>query len=294
MSDASSPDMFRAILQNFSVQTVPSDGSLATASDLLPAGTKVFIGSLPNETIDRVASAAADLEASGLIPVPHLAARNIGSTTELRSVLQSLTGTAAVTEVLVIAGDRDEPAGGFYDSLEIVQSGLLEEHGVQKLYVGCYPERHPRISQDKLDDALASKLMAARQAGLEVGLVSQFCFSAEPIIRLARRFRASGIEAPFRAGVAGPTSGPTLLKYARKFGVDSAVRTLSGRSEPARNVIAADQPAVLIRDLASAQAADPGLGIDGLHFFTFGSAAKSAKYVTELLRTGLDDSGGFS
>lgn len=281
--DPSAPDPVKALLRDFSIQAIPSDRSLAEAAARLPAGTKVFIASVPDETIDSVVAAAALLRSSGLVPVPHLAARDMESAAGLESVLRRLGREAAVTEVLVIAGDRSEPAGEYGNSIDVIRSGLLESHGVRRINIGCYPEGHPTISDRELDDARAAKLEAARRAGLDVALVSQFCFAAAPIIDLARRLRSIGIEAPLRVGMAGPTSGATLLKYARKFGVGSAERALRGRSERERDVLAAENPAAVVRDLARALAAEPELGIHGAHFFTFGSAAKSASYATDVL-----------
>lgn len=289
--DPAAPEPLKGLLQDFSIQTVPGDRSLAEASARLPPGTKVFIASVPDETIDSVVTAVVHLRSSGLVPVPHLAARNIESAAEFESMLRRLADKAAVTDVLVIAGDRSEPAGKYGNSIDIIRSGLLETHGVRQIYIGCYPEGHPTISDGELDDARAAKLAAARQAGIDVALVSQFCFAAAPIIDLARRLRSIGIEVPFRTGVAGPTSGSTLLKYARKFGVESAERALSGRSERERDIIAMKNPTAVVRDLARAQAADPDLGIHGVHFFTFGSAARSASYATDVLAGGLDNHG---
>lgn len=99
-----------------------------------------------------------------------------------------------------------------------------------------------------------------------------------------------GVVAPLRVGVAGPTSGATLLKYARKFGVGAAERVLSGRSKREQDTIA--MPTAVVHDLARAQAANPELGIDGVHFFTFGSAARSTRYATDLLAGGVDSVAG--
>jgi len=35
-----------------------------------------------------------------------------------------------------------------------------------------------------------------------------------------------------------------------------------------------------LREVADAQAAEPALGVSGIHFFTFGSLAKSAEWRT--------------
>jgi len=70
-------------------------------------------------------------------------------------------------------------------------------------------EGHPRIPTEVLAQALSAKLAAAKAAGLEVGLVSQFCFDAKAIVAFARRLRAHGVSQPFRVGVAArPSARP--------------------------------------------------------------------------------------
>ena len=54
----------------------------------------------------------------------------------------------------------------------------------------------------------------ARQADLEVSLVTQFGFEATPILRWIAAQRAVGIDCPVHVGVAGPANVATLAKFA--------------------------------------------------------------------------------
>ena len=51
-----------------------------------------------------------------------------------------------------------------------------------------------------LDEALAAKIDFARSNGLELSIVTQFCFKAEPIVEWLQRLRAHGIDIPVRVG----------------------------------------------------------------------------------------------
>ena len=62
---------------------------------------------------------------------------------------------------LILGGDRDAPAGEFDCSLQVIESGLLQKHGIDKIAIACYPEGHPRIPDDVLDKARADKIAAA-------------------------------------------------------------------------------------------------------------------------------------
>ena len=129
-----------------------------------------------------------------------------------------------------------------------------------------------------MDEARTAKLAWAEANGIDVTLVSQFAFDATPIIAYAKRIRAQGVKAPFRVGVAGPADRGLLIKYALICGVGNSLKMLQKRSDLAMNTLSGETPETVIRELAAAQAADPTLGMSGIHFFTFGSLAKSAQW----------------
>jgi methylenetetrahydrofolate reductase (NADPH) len=267
------------LLRSYSVEVTSRDRrSLDAAPDLLRPGTEVFIAALPGDDVDDLVAASAQLKRAGLAPVPHIVARNIEDRAALDSLLARLTAAAGVDRALVLGGDRDKPAGEYVSSLELIETGLLQRHGIRSIAIGCYPEGHPKISTQQLDDARAAKLAAAEQAGLEVTLVSQFCFDHAPIIALARRMRAQGVKAPFRVGVAGPASRMLLIKYAMICGVGASMRFLQNKPELAKGVLSGETPEELLREVAHEQVQTPELGISGVHFFTFGSVAKSAQW----------------
>ena len=272
-----------ALLSAFSIELTPGDDkSIDAASRLLPVATETFISGLRRVRVEQVVSTAVRLRQAGMTPVPHVAARNFARACELDSFLSRLSAEADVKRVLVIAGDRERPAGPYHDSLAILQSGLLEGHGINTVYLSCYPEEHPRIASSRLEQARAEKLSAALKAGLAVGFISQFCFEAAPILRLARRLTKQGIEAPYRMGVAGPASRATLLKYAMMCGIGPSIRALRERSGLATSMLSGETPEELLREVALAQANDPTLRIAGVHFFTFGALANSAELIRRL------------
>ena len=277
-----SAEVIHLLLRSFSVEITPGDSkSIDTAAAALPRGTETFIASLPKGRVDDVVDTAIRLGRSGIVPVPHLAARNLASEAVLDDLLRRLSNEAGVERALVIGGDRDEPAGPYDASLQILSSGLLQKHGIRKVYVSCYPEGHPRISDERLTAARAEKLAAAKDTGLAVGLVSQFCFEAPPIVQMARDLRQQGIHNSLRIGLAGPTSPTVLLKYALLCGVGPSIRALRERQSIAKNMMAGNSEE-LIADLADAQAAEPGLAIEGVHFFTFGSLSRTVEMLAQL------------
>lgn len=277
---AQHPDPLAGLLKKVSVEVVSTDhASVAMAGKLFKPGTEVFIASLPKHKAEKQIDAAIALRKSALVPVPHIVARNIANQHELDALLRGLNRYAGVDTALVLGGDLDQPLGLYRDSLQLLDSGLFEHHGIRKIRIACYPEGHPRIGADKLHAVMAEKIATARASGLDVALVSQFCFDAKPILAWTRALRAAGVTVPYRVGVAGPASRAALLKFALLCGVGPSLRALQSRDGTARNMLSGETPEVLLRELAAAQAGSPSLNIEGVHFFTFGALATTSQWI---------------
>ena len=268
------------LLDGFTTEvTTRDDASIRDIAKTLEPASHVFIASLPKDKAERQVEAAVRLADAGMVPVPHIVARNLTDRAALDSLLGDLVRRAGVTQALVLAGDRDDPAGEYSAALDLLQSGCFQEHGLRSIRLSAYPEGHPRISDEALTKARADKLAAAEAAGLEVELVSQFCFEAQPVLDYAEALRAAGVTAPFRVGVAGPADRKTLLKYAMICGVGPSLRALKERQDLARNVMSGETPQGLLQDLADGLNDRPGLGVSGIHFFTFSSLRQTADWV---------------
>ena len=273
-----------SLLGNYSAEVTAGDRkSIDAAKTMMVPGAEVYITSLASHPIHRQITVASELRAAGLIPVPHVVARNLRDRNELDLLLRRLTSEAGVDRALILAGDRESPAGDLTSSLQILQSGLLTKYGIGKIALSWYPEGHRRIAESEIAAARSAKLAFAAAHGLEVVLVSQFCFDSAPIVESARKMRAAGVNVPLRLGVAGPASRAALLKYAMICGVGASLRTLRERPE-ARSLIVGETPEDLLTEVAQAQAADPTLGIQGVHFFTFASLVETVRFVNARVR----------
>lgn len=271
---------FMTRLPDYSAEvTTPDRAVLDRAAQLMPKDARVYVASLPNDTADRQIQVCSEVRDLGLIPVPHIVARNIENRDALDHMLQRLSQEAGVDRALILGGDRDVPAGDYDSSLQIIESGLLQKHGIDKIAIACYPEGHPRIPDDVLDRARADKVAAARAAGLELILISQVCFESQPIIEMIRRIRAEGVTERIRVGVAGPAKRTTLIKYAMICGVGASLRALKERQSLTKNMLSGETPERLIRELEDAVDAEPSLNIWGIHFFTFASLKNTIEWV---------------
>jgi methylenetetrahydrofolate reductase (NADPH) len=256
----------------------------------VPAGTDMFIEFLPGETYHNGVMAAAAARRAGFNPVPHVAARHLDTASQLDDFLNRLAGEAGVTRVLAIGGDSEEPRGPFATSLDLLRTGAFAKHGIRSIGVAGYPEASPRIPRRLLDQALDDKIAFARDNGIELFIVSQFAFEAEPILRWIAAERDKGIDLPIRIGLAGPASVTTLLKFAVRCGIGNSLRALRTRADSIMRMLGDATPDEILRDLAVALAQDPRLGSISLHLFTFGGIARVAGWLDSTLAA-LDSDG---
>jgi methylenetetrahydrofolate reductase (NADPH) len=278
--------------------TRPSDADLDALAAAAAPGTRVYISALPTRPPDEQVAIAQRIRARGLEPVPHLAARNFASGGTLDHYLARMTEEAGVTRLLVIGGDREAPAGHFHHAIEVIESGLPQSRGIRDIGIAGYPQGHPRVAPIELDRALAAKIEAAAATGLDVHIVTQFGFAAEPILAFIARLRDTGIELPVRVGLAGPASVAALMRYAAICGVATSARALARNAGLVKHLFGATAPDALIRALIRALAgARPGavLGDVAPHFFTFGGLAATARWAAAVAagRIALDRAGGF-
>ncbi len=226
---------------------------------------------------EDVVEQAARVRAAGLEPVPHLAVRNFASADALRNFLDRLNGEAGVRRLLVIAGDRAEPAGPFHGALEAIDSGLITRSGIAEIGISGYPDGHPRIPGHELDRLLTAKLEAAAQTGLTVSVVTQFCLDAGPILAWVKRLRDHGIDHPVRVGLAGPTSLTTLMRFAKRCGVRASALGLARNAGLLKHLLGAAAPDAIIRALVDANR-DGQLGDIAPHLFSFGGIGATARW----------------
>jgi methylenetetrahydrofolate reductase (NADPH) len=282
-------------VRGFSLEaTRPSADEVAALAGIVPAGTRVYVTAVPRRPAGEAIEAAIRLHGAGFEPVPHLAVRNFATAGELDEFLARMSGEAAVRRLLVIAGDRDQPAGDFHSSVEVIDSGALQRHGIVEIGIAGYPDGHPRIPQLDLDRALADKLRAAETTGTAVHVVTQFCFDAQAIVAWLVRLRDFGIEHPVRIGLAGPTNLATLLRYAQRCGVRASAQGLARQAGLVRQLFAMSAPDALVRALAQASA-ERHLGEIVPHFFSFGGLAPTARWAEAVAqgRIALEGGEGF-
>lgn len=273
------------LTRDFSVEVTPREAPrLPPLDTMLARGTRVFLTFLANTPVTDTLSLAARVVAEGMVPVPHLAARAIPDEAALRGIAAALA-EVGVREVLVVAGSVSTPAGEYHDTMQVLRSGVLAEHGIHRVGVAGHPEGTPDIHPDDVAAAVAAKNAIAVEQGIDLHLVTQFCFSAEPIVAWERRIRAAGNRLPVTVGLPGLTSPAKLLKFGLSCGVGPSLSVLRKQTGSVLKLATGSgvyHPDETMLGLAQSREADPASLLRGLHFFPFGALERTAAWAGEV------------
>jgi len=281
----------------WSIEVTPAGATkIDSFAACLAPGTTVNVTFLPgSDPMDTVA-VAERLHNDGMNAVPHLAARSLLDADQLDALLAAYTSRAGVKEVLVIGGGVDNPVGAFADSMQVLETGLIQRHGIQNIGVAGHPEGSPDITQDEIAEALAAKNALAVRDGLNMYIETQFCFEAAIVLEWERAVRAAGNALPIRIGIPGPATIKTLFRFAQISGIGPSMRFISKQARNVAKLMTVQSPHLLLADLAAGMAADSDCLIQHFHFYPFGGFAKTAAYANAVANGDIRllPKGGFS
>ena len=276
---AASIAQIQTFMRDCSIEaTRPTRDEITALGEILPAKSLVYLTAIPGKPVEELVGSSIALRQVGLTPVPHLSARHFTDLAAVGRLLGDLSKRASVDKIMLVGGDIPKPMGEVRDVLSLIETGILEEHGVQHVGLPGFPQGHPHLSADEIEANLLTKLAALQQRGIEGEIVTQFCFDAKPIVGWIDWLRARGVHAPVRIGLAGPTSLLTWLNYARKCGVKASAEALATRSGLVKQAFKAVAPDPLIRSLAKA-AGEGAIDDVRAHLFAFGGLVQTAQWV---------------
>jgi methylenetetrahydrofolate reductase (NADPH) len=267
------------LLRDYSLEMTGKDTSqLGRARDPIPAGTRINVTYLGNEDLRMRLDATQAVKGYGFVPVPHISARRLTSRGELAEFLAALGEQGTQEQVFVVGGDPSQPHGPYADSLQIIESGLLQEYGVRAVGISGYPEGHPQISRDTLWSALEDKAKALAEHGLGGDIITQFGFDAAPVLTWLEEVRERGIDLPVRIGVPGPAGVKRLLTYATRFGVGTSASIARKYGLSLTNLMGTAGPDTFLHELAAGYDAARH-GDVKLHFYTFGGLETTSRWI---------------
>lgn len=274
-------------LTGWSIEVMPRTAEKVDSfRALLPPGTRVYIAHIDGTEIADMVATAKRLAAEGFPVMPHFPARSIPDRATLADWIARYRGEAGVTQGLILAGGRRDPAGEFVSSMQLLESGLFD--GFDRLHVAGHPEGNKDIDADGSDllvmEALRWKQAFSERTDARIALATQFCFDAKPVIAWVNRLKAEGIDLPVHIGIAGPAKLQTLIKFALACGVGPSLQVLQKRAMDVTKLLLPYEPDEVVDGLASHKAASPGFGIEQVHLFPLGGIKAAADWANA--RTG--------
>lgn len=281
------PAPLAALLRGASIEVMPrSAARIADFRAFLPRGTRVCIAHIDGTPIEDMVATARRLRNEGLDPMPHIPARLIRDRATLADWIDRYTGEAGVDQALILAGGTAKPRGVFSHSMAILETGLFDRAGFERLHVAGHPEGSRDIDPDGGEHqamaALAWKQSWFERSDIRPAIVTQFTFEPAPALDWADRLRRAGIGLPIHLGVAGPAKLQTLIRYAISCGVGPSLRVLERRARDVSRLLRPYEPTDFLTDLAARISARPPTSPDTfsqVHFFPLGGIRATADWL---------------
>ena len=289
-------ETIRRAAADWSIEVTPTGAAkIESFRVCLAPGTTVNVTFLPGTDPSDTIAVAERLHNDGMRPVPHLAARSLRNADQLDELLTAFTTRCGVEEVLCIGGGVDNPVGDFSATIEVLESGLIQKHGIRHIGVAGHPEGSPDISDDEVATALSAKNDLAARDGLELYIETQFCFEADIVLDWERRVREAGNRLPIRIGIPGPATIKTLFRFAQISGIGPSMRFVAKQAKNVAKLMTVQSPHLLIAGLAEGMAADGDCLIRHFHYYPFGGFARTAAYAGAIAEGRIDllPKGGF-
>jgi methylenetetrahydrofolate reductase (NADPH) len=283
LNEAPISPQVEAFLQGYSIEVMPRTAEkIEDFRDLLPANTRVYVAHIEGTSIEDMVTTAKRLAAEGYDVMPHFPARIIRDQPMLEDWIARYQGEANVTQALLLAGGLESPHGQYHSSLQLLESGLFDRAGFNRLHVAGHPEGNKDIDPDgtsvNVDAALSWKQLFSERTDAKMALATQFAFEAGPIIDWANSVKAAGVDIPIHIGIAGPAKLQTLIKFAIACGVGPSLKVLQKRAMDITKILLPYEPTEVISQLAAHKAENPDLNISHVHFFPLGGIKANANW----------------
>ncbi|MFK8032050.1 MAG: methylenetetrahydrofolate reductase [Gammaproteobacteria bacterium] len=265
-----------------SIEVVPKQ--VLGASDLktwFPPGTRVYLPDVGNSPFEELASSAVQLRASGYEPVPHFPARRIKDKAELALRLNRLSSEAGVNDMLIIGGGLDREVGEFSSTMDLLDTGLIDNYGIKRISIAGHPEGSPDFSHEAAMKALRYKQAFHDRTDAELTIVTQFGFDADSFINWSEGLAEQGIDLSVHLGVVGPAKLTTLIKYAVMCGVGPSLQFLKKRASALTSLVSGFDPEIVVSPIEKHVQKNPDSAIKQIHVFPFGGARKAAGWLTD-------------
>lgn len=249
-------------------------GSSEEQVPALPRDVTVTVTCSPKHGLDQTIEVAGLWAQDGRRVVPHVGARMVKSSDHLDELLGRLRD-ANISEIFLIGGDAERPLGPYSSAGDLITAMGGRAGAPRTIGIAGYPEVHPRIDTETLEEALLAKQPFASY------LATQICFDPVTLGEWVWRMRDRGVTLPVIVGVPGSVQRRKLARISLQVGVGGSLRFLTKHGSLIRGLARSRsyEPTEFLRGLAP-YVADADSGIAGFHVFTFNEIAQTMRWRT--------------
>ena len=273
-----SKDNIVSLIQGFTIELNPK---VRFKLNSIPLDSKnhIYITYLPDASENDILETVEFVSNQKLIPIVHLPARTMKDLDHVRDFLKEVRKRTDSSKILVIGGGGDQK-GSVTSSLNILESGLLAEFGFHHIGIAGHPEGSPDISQDTINEFLNKKFNLSKTKNLDLELVTQFFFNAQPFIEWCEKLKKENINLPVRVGFPGPASFKTLLNFGLMSGVGNSLNFLKKNSSKVSDLLTKTSNDEMLLGLSNyASNLSP---LKSFHCFPFGGFEKTCLWLNEV------------
>ncbi len=276
-------------VNDWTVETTPGQATkIDSFQEHFQPNTSVAVTFLPGSDYKETVATAARLRREGFNPAPHFCGRSITSESHLDDFLARCKGEADIDQVVALAGAVSKPAGPYNSSMDMLETGLFDKHGITTIGVAGHPEGCMDISDEELKNALIWKNALAERTDAELYIITQFVFEAAPIIAWDKRINAEGNRLPIHIGAPGLATLKTLIAHSKACGIGASMRFLTRQAMNVTKLLNVSAPDKLFVDLAQYKANDPDCGIRRVHMYPLGGLKRTAFWTNEVAKGAFD------
>ena len=165
-----SKDNIISLVQGFTIELNPK---VRFKLNSIPLDSKnhIYITYLPDASENDILETVEFVSNQKLIPIVHLPARTMKDLDHVRGFLREVRKRTDSSKILVIGGGGDQK-GNIKSSLDILESGLLNDFGLHHIGIAGHPEGSPDINQETIDQFLNKKFQLSKLKNLDFELIT--------------------------------------------------------------------------------------------------------------------------
>ena len=253
-------------------------GRIDAQAAQLPPPVHMTVTCSPVHGPDRSVELACRMRDTGHPVAVHVAARMVRDRAHLDALLATMADAGA-DDLFLIGGDVKQPLGEYSSAVELLP--LIADHRQRPRTIGIagYPEEHPLIPDEALEEALREKSRFADY------VTTQMCFDPDAVSRWVVRHREMGMGLPVVIGMPGKVARKQLLKMSTRIGVGASVRFLR-KQRGLWSLLSRRSTADRLYDALAPMLDEPDLKLAGFNYYTFNQLLETWEWHEKKLDAG--------